>query len=172
MNGKVIAIAGAMGEGKTTFIKTRFASNCKKIMAYLRITDDFDDIKATVFTNFGEFIKVGNKKKDILLLIDEAFTCLPKNLNIKIGKPEDLHNLLADLLVNARKLNRFIVIIFHSLSQIPLWLVPYLDYLIRFNTNDQLQYQAQRFQSFPIIAENLKYKPRLEKFKPEKLKLR
>ena len=90
-----------------------------------------------------------------------------------MNKPDDAHNLLADFLVSSRKMNRFVFIILHSLSQVPSeWLLPYLDYFVRFNTNDQLQYQIKRFSSYPEIANNLIEKPTLTKYKPEILKLR
>ena len=173
-NGKVSAIVGELGTGKTTYIK-KFSEKCKrkKVVCYLRLNSDWEDKNIIKFTNFEEFLIYANKQKDTLFIIDEAFTCLPKKLNIKMNKPNDLNNKLADLLVNCRKLNNFIFIIFHSLSQIPTeWLIPYLDYLVRYKTNDLLQYQISRFKSFPNIANNLIEVQIIEKYKPVILKLR
>ena len=90
-----------------------------------------------------------------------------------MNKPNDMNNKLADFLVNCRKLNNFIFIIFHSLSQIPSeWLIPYLDYLIRYKTNDLLQYQISRFKSFANIVRNLIEVKTVPDFKPIILKLR
>lgn len=175
MNGKVIGVVGSTGEGKTSYIK-KFAAKLKtkNTVCYLRITDDW---KATdgvrIFTNFMEFIDYANTQINTLFIIDEAFTCLPKKLLIKLGKPNDPHNKLADFLVNCRKLNNFLFIIFHAVSQIPSdWLVPYLDYLVRFATTDLLQYQITRFKAFPsIVASFIKF-PKIPKYKPIILKLR
>lgn len=174
MNGKVICLAGKTGEGKTSYIKKFSAKlKTKKTVCYLRISDDWDDDNIITFTNFKEFILYANTQKDTLFIIDEAFTCLPKKLNIKLGKPNDLHNLLADFLVNARKLNNFIFIIFHSLSQIPSdWLISYLDYFVRFATQDLLNYQINRFKSFPNIVKSLVDFVNVKKYKPIVLKLR
>lgn len=173
-NGKVIAVVGDMGAGKTTFIKkysARYRSD--QTYCYMRLSTDWEDKKIITFTNFEQFIRVANKKKNKLFLIDEAFTCLPKRLNVKMDKPENIHNQLADFLVNSRKMNNFIFIILHSLSQIPTeWLVPYLDYIVRFKTNDLIQHQVQRFKSFPHIEKNLLDYPTIENFKPIILKLR
>ena len=174
MHGKVIGIVGQTGEGKTTYIKNKADKvRSKKIVCYLRVSDDWDDDNIIKFTNFIEFLKFANSQTNTLFIIDEAFTALPKKLSIKMGKPNDLHNQLADFLVNSRKLNNFIFIIYHSISQIPSdWLIPYLDYLVRFQTQDLLQYQIQRFKTFANIAENLRTNTTVQKYKPITLKLR
>jgi len=174
MHGKVICLAGELGAGKTSYIK-KFAAKAKakQTVCYLRISDDWNDKNILTFTNFVQFIKYANTQTNTLFIIDEAFTCLPKKLNIKMDKPNDINNLLADFLVNCRKLNNFIFIIYHSLSQIPTeWLIPYLDYLVRFKTNDLLQYQITRFKSFANIVSNLMRYNTVEKYKPITLKLR
>lgn len=175
-NGKIIAVVGGTNEGKTTFIKNRFASQCKKknILCYARMRTDFsEDKNIKVLTNFMTFIDEANGENDTLCIIDEAFTCLPKTLHVKMDNPNHPHNKLSDFLVNSRKANRFVIIIYHAWQQIPSeWLIPYLDYVVRFNTNDQMQYQVQRFKSFPNIANNLMEVPVIEKYKPKILKLK
>lgn len=173
-NGKVIIIVGEMGSGKTTYIKN-FSSRLKdkQTLIYLRLKDDYEGKKVKKFTNFMDFINQAKKSKDTLLLIDEAFTCLPKQLTIKMNNPSHPHNKLADMLVNTRKMNNFLFIILHSLKQIPTeWLLDYCDYLVRFNTKDKLQYQINRFETFPNIVESLEKIPKLPKYKSITLKLR
>ncbi len=174
MHGKVICLAGELGAGKTTYIK-KYASKVKskQIICYLRISDDWEDENVSTYTNFVEFLKFANAQRNTLFIIDEAFTCLPKELRVKMGKPNDIHNQLADFLVNCRKLNNFIFIIYHAISQIPTeWLLPYLHYFVRFNTTDLMQYQINRFRSFPLIAENLIKVTKVEPHKPYIFKLR
>src|SRR5437879_2732239 len=99
-----------MGAGKTSFIKKRFASQLKnkKIIAYATMSSDFLDSKdITVYTNIMELIDAANKETDILVLIDEAFTCLPKQLKVSLDNPKHPHNRLAKFLVDSRKANRF-----------------------------------------------------------------
>jgi hypothetical protein len=174
--GKIAAIVGVTGAGKTSFIKDNFASQCtnKKILIYATVRSDFDDFpNAIVFTNFSDFLDAALKEKDALCIIDEAFSCLPDKLNIKPDKPKNIHNKIARFLTDSRKLNRFVIIIFHALAQVPTqWLLHYLDYFIRFTTQDLLQYQIQRFKSFPNIVQNLIKFPVLPKFTPHKLKMR
>lgn len=172
-NGAVICVAGSTGEGKSTFVKQKFTSKHKReTLLYLTVRSDFEGAKVKKFTNFGELIKVARNKQNIVVIVDEAFTCLPEKLNIKMDKPDYIHNQFAEVLVNARKLNVLFIFLVHSLDQIPKWLVRYLNWLIRFNTLDQFEYQEQRFKSFPIIVNSLKNKRSLPKFKPDILKLR
>lgn len=180
MNGKVTCIVGATGEGKTTFYKEKMKSD-RQTICYLRIETDFEEENAMKFTNFMKLLHFIRNKKNKKIFIDEAFTCLPKRLEIKIDKPNHPHNLLADFLVNGRKMNNFITIGLHSFKQIPDWLPTYLDYVIRFNTLDQFQYQSKRFSAFPAIEESLKKDPIIKEkmvlngiqiTKPKILKLR
>ncbi len=173
-NGKVIAVVGHTGAGKTTFVK-KFSSRFKSsdTYCYMRITSDWEDKRIKAFTNFEHFIRVANTKKNKFFFIDEAVTCLPKKLVVKMDNPRHIHNQLADFLVNARKMNNFVFIGLHSVAQIPTeWLIPYLDYLVRFKTNDLMQYQSRRFSSFPEIAKSLIEIPEVEEYKPIILKLR
>lgn len=172
--GKVNCLVGITGSGKTTLIK-QYAKKAigKEIICYARIESDIDIKGAKVYTDFLQFLDAVVRAKDCIIIIDEAFTCLPKKLNIKIGKPNDPHNKIADLLVNARKMNNFVFILFHAFSQVPTeWLIPYLDYFIAFLTNDLMQYQIQRFRSFPLIVEYLSGKLISKKFAKRTIKLR
>lgn len=174
MSGKVIAVVGDLGAGKTSFIK-KYSKKTKadQTLVYLRISTDWENENVITFTNFEAFIRTANRKKNKLFVVDEAFTCLPKRLNIKMDKPLNINNQLADFLVNSRKMNNFIFIILHSLAQIPTeWLIPYLDYIVRFKTNDLIEYQARRFKSFPNIEQSLLKNPVVKDFKPVILKLR
>jgi hypothetical protein len=174
MYGKVICLAGTTDEGKTTYIK-KFSSKLKtkNTVCYLRISDDWNDPSIKTFTNFRKFIEYANTQKDTLFIIDEAFTCLPEKLVINPDKPNKIDNLISDFLVNARKLNNFVFIIFHAVAQIPSkWVVPYLDYLVRFATNDLWQYQIARFKSFPNIVKSFTDFPNVKRFEPIVLSLR
>lgn len=173
--GKVIDLVGHTRTGKTTFIKKNYCSKVrdKKIFAYVRLRDDFYIEGAIVFNNFQNFLRVVSKEKDCLIIIDEAWTTLPDKLNISMTNPKKLDNILADFLVNAPKMNNFVFIIHHAFAQIPSkWLIPYLDYLIAFKTNDMLNTQVRRFQSFPEIARYLSGKTITENYVKKTLKLR
>lgn len=173
-DGKVNCLVGDMGSGKTTFVTKNFCEKTKReILCYLRVRSDFPIKRAKVFTNFMDFIATANTKTNCIFFIDEAFTCLPKRLNIRPDKPDKIDNQLADFLVNARKLNNFVFIVYHSLNQVPTdWLISYLDYFVRFRTNDLMQYQFNRFSSFPNIIRSLQEKNITENFVYDVIKIR
>lgn len=174
-NGKVNCLVGDTGTGKTTLLKEKYCSKVtdKNIFAYVRLDDDFDIKNSQTYNNFMQFLTKIHRVKDSLIIIDEAWTALPEKLSIKINNPKHPHNMLADVLVNARKMNNFVFIIYHSFSQVPTqWLIPYLHYFIIYRTNDLLQYQYTRFKSFPEIAKYLKGKPIKENFVKKEIKLR
>lgn len=180
MNGKVVCMLGATGEGKTTYYKIKFRSD-RQTICYLLIESDYEDTNVIKFTNFMDLLNYIRRKKNKKIFVDEAFSCLPKKLDIKIDNPDHPHNILAEFLMNARKMNNFVVIGLHSFKQIPDWLPTYLDYIIRFNTMDQFNYQANRFSAYPIIEKSLRSEPvikqkmklkGIEITKPKILKLR
>lgn len=171
-NGKVCCLVGETGVGKTTYVKEFVAESEKKLIGYCRIREDID-LKGHIHTNFVDFINECNSVTNHHIFIDEAFTCLPKRILIKPDKPENIHNQIADLLVNARKLNNWVWIIYHSLSQVPTeWIIPYLNYFVRFQTNDQINYQKTRFSSFPNIVKSLDEYPTIPKFHWDEIKIR
>jgi hypothetical protein len=173
--GKVNCLVGHTKTGKTTYIKENYCSkvNDKDIIAYVRIRDDFDIKGANVYNNFEEFLRIASRKKDSLIIIDEAWTALPDKVNISMSKQNKLDNILANFLVNAPKMNNFVFIIYHSFSQIPSkWLISYLDFLIAFKTNDMYNVQIRRFTSYPEIAKYLSSKPITENYIKKTLKLR
>lgn len=171
---------GATGEGKTTYYKNKFKSD-RQTICYLRIPSDFEGENAIVFTNFMKMLHHIRTKKNKKVFVDEAWTCFPKKLEIKMDNQNHPHNILADYLVNARKMNNFFTCALHSFKQMPEWMPTYLDYVIRFNTLDQFQYQAKRFSAFPIIEHSLTNEPIIKEkiilngitiTKPKILKLR
>ena len=173
MNGKVIVIVGETGVGKTTYVKNLISKSKREIIAYTRIREDLIFKKAKVFSNFVEFIEKSNQKNNSILFIDEAFTCLPNHLLVKPDKPENIHNQIADLLVNARKLNNLIFIVYHALRQVPTqWLLNYINWFIRFQTTDQIEVQCRRFSSFNNIVSSLENHTEIEKFSYDEIKIR
>lgn len=168
--GKGAIIVGRRGEGKTTFLKETFLKKSKKDKyVFARVTDDYLDVpNVKLFTDFTEFLKVVKTKSDIIIVIDEAYTVLPKE--IRIGNVTDESIIV--FLVNCRKLNNFVFIVNHSLKQTYLWELDYADFFVRFNTNDLIQHQKNRFVSFEEITDSLERNPKINKFEYDEIIIR
>ncbi len=172
MNGKTICLVGETRVGKTTFVKEKIKASDKPLIGYCRIRQDLN-LKGKIYTDFSAFIQHANRVTNHHLFIDEAFTCMPEKLLIKPDKPENIHNQIADMLVNAPKLNNWVWIIFHGLNQVPTrWLLMYLNYFARFQTNDEIDVQLRRFRTFPAIVKSLETYPEIPKFECDIIKIR
>lgn len=157
--GGVYIVAGRMGCGKTTFVKALMQStDCFKA-AYALVKCDYDEV--TQFKDYEYFLHLMNSKTDSIFVIDEAYTCLPDALQVRT-KPLD--RMLAEILVNSRKYNNLIFIVFHNLQQMKKWLPAYTNYFVRFNTQDQISYQLARFKSYSGMRYSLVNKPSFEPF--------
>ncbi len=148
----VTIVVGDFGTGKTTYLKRNFLSRSKKPpLVYALISKDFGN--SPTERNFKMYIEKASKLSNTTCIIDEAATALPR-LAPDPTKNVFSYQMLAWFL-NARKCNNSIFIVYHTLREVPIWLVAYSDYFIRFNTNDLFQHQKNRFQSFPNITKCL-----------------
>jgi hypothetical protein len=165
----VIILAGDFGAGKTTYAKKNFIEPAKqRVLAYALLKKDLPGVPTT--TDFVGFVTNAVKLNNTTFFIDEASTAFPDE------KPDARRstfnrNMLVWLL-NARKFNNILIIVYHDMGEIPLWLVKKSDYFVRFRTNDLLQYQISRFSSFPNIVKNLKDHPTMPDYKYYELQLR
>lgn len=168
--GKVNILTGGMGMGKTTYIKENFLKITKrKKYVFARVKNDYDDVEnVQCFTDFEKFMSLVFNVTDSVVVIDEAYTVLPKELNVK----RKIDEMIAVFLVNSRKLNNFVFILNHSLKQTYLWELDYTDTFIRFNTNDLIQHQRNRFISFPPVTDSLEAYPKMNKFEFDEIKIR
>lgn len=147
----IVIIVGDFGAGKTTFLKEKFLNKTQKQkMVYALIKKD---IGGNVYNNFKSYIGDAVKLSNTTFVVDEAATALPrKEPDPSKGKfPLEL----LTWFLNARKCNNAVFIVYHTLREIPIWLISYSDYFIRFKTNDLIQFQKMRFQSFPNIVQSL-----------------
>lgn len=149
----IVCIVGGMGVGKTTLVKNEFLSKCKKDkIIFCLIPDDFSDYSSYVICEYEDFILRCNKVKDTLIIIDEAKAVIPyKEPNVE----KKIHKQLMNFLLNSRKLNNFVIFVYHSLRDVPIWLLTYTNFFLRFKTNDLMQIQKMRFASFPLIVESI-----------------
>ena len=164
----VTIIVGALGSGKTSLLKNRFLKKTKKQkLCYALMQQDLGDY--TYIRDFREYIEQGVKMKDVLFVVDEAVTAVPKKQPDPTKKKFDRE--LLTWLLNSRKCNNVIFFIFHALQDIPVWLLKYSTFIIRFDTVDQMNFQKTRFASFPTLVNSIKTNPRIPKYQYDEIKI-
>ncbi len=173
-NGFVAIVMGFFGSGKTTMIKRDFLSKVQdknRILCYALVKKDLGDY--TYIMNKYKFIDIAYKRVNTLFIIDEAKTFFPKDDPDPDDLHHDSHNLkMIKWFINARKFNNVILIVYHGLRELPLWLLMYSFWFFRFNTNDQINYQLTRFGSYPTIVESLTKYPKIDLYDYDEIKIR
>lgn len=150
----VLIVCGRFGSGKSTYLKTNFLNRTKKKKrAFALEKQDFVGIKCE--TDFIKMIMESTGVTDTLYVIDESAVAIPREQPDPANPKKIFDKKLISWFLNARKYNNFIVLVFHSLSDIPTWLLKYVKWFIRFATNDQLNYQRNRFISFPALIKSI-----------------
>lgn len=166
-------VVGDFGAGKSSMLKTRFLNRSKKEkLVYALMKKDMPDYPYE--SDFRTYVKKSVRMANSLFVIDEASTCMPTEQPDvhKKGEAGIFNRNLLEWFLNARKCNNMVFIVYHAIEEIPKWLVKYCDYFIRFRTNDMLQYQINRFRSFPNIVKSLKEIPTMENFEYDEIKIR
>jgi hypothetical protein len=163
----VIIVVGDFGTGKTTLIKNYLLkAKGRKVKIFALVRNDY---KENVYTDFKKYVYDVVNVKDTFCVIDEAKAVLPKKIP---DTPKPHIERFLKFLINARKLNNFVFIVFHALHEIPIYLIGYADRFMRGRTNDLLQYQKNRFMSFPPVVKSIDDFPTLENFEFDDIKLR
>jgi hypothetical protein len=138
---KVIINVGARGTGKTT--------RTKKIRASLTARSSFiHDINNEYDTNFylseNDFLQKANQLKGHLIIFEEASIFFRQGKN---GR------LLTELLVRSRHTENFIILNFHSLRAIPVYIFDFCDYILLGKTTENPKNVIEKFKDYPEIIE-------------------
>ena len=166
----VSIVIGGFGEGKTTMLKTNYLKKTKnKKRIYCLVKNDFADLGLQAERSFKVFVRDAVKQTNTMFVVDEARSAL-KHKEPDAEKEHD--RLLITWLLNARKYNNMVFIVFHSFHEIPVWLLMYSHYILRFNTQDQLNYQRTRFSSYPNIVKSIDDFPTIQKYEYDEIKIR
>lgn len=145
----VTIIIGDYGTGKTTLLKKKFLSHTKRNKKIIApVPEDFPNMK--VETDFEAYMKDAVKLTNTFFVVDEAVTCIP--MKQPDASSNDHNKRVLTWLVNARKFNNAIFFVYHDFNETPLWIFRKADFVLRFQTNDQLDIQKRRFITFPKIV--------------------
>jgi dephospho-CoA kinase len=125
----VTLIVGGQGQGKTTFVKSS-AKDMKRVVV-LDINNEYEELEKTganrIVRNFRESLNDLKELNDITLIVEEATTFFS---NRKYDEN------LQEMIIRKRHQKNNIFLIYHSLTDIPDYLLRISDYLILFKTKD------------------------------------
>lgn len=171
----VIPIVGEPGSGKTTFVLNEIDDLKRPAIAYTFKPQNYDSVECEVYRIFDDFLSMGLQSANTIMIIDEAETVIPKNEpTAKHTTKGFISNPMLELFAGAREYNNLIYPIFHDLRDLPLWLLKYCNPggIIRFNTQERLDIQIQRFKDFTGVVESLEKSPQIGKHKFRFISLR
>lgn len=133
---KALAVVGQTGSGKTTFVKNTLATlgNAPKFIY---------DVNAEYYTkknlpDFEKFLQIVNTKENSVIVFEEATIFL----NNRSANSEIIR-----MLVRKRHANNFIILVFHSLRSVPVYITDLINYLVLFKTNDRATLVEQKFKN-------------------------
>ncbi len=170
----VTLVIGEMGSGKTSYLKSTWLyKTIKKILCYALMRADMGNYEYE--RNFKQYIEKAVTKSDMLFVVDEAKTAIPKkepdaSQYMITGKKKFDYELVTWFL-NSRKCNNAIFIVFHGWREVPLWLLMYTNYVVRFRTKDQINIQKRRFESFQPIIDSFENYPTMKRFEYDEIKI-
>lgn len=128
---KCIIIAGGTGTGKTTLAKTLINKRTKNILIY-----DVNNEYGYPYTDMVSFLNKAKRVKNHVILFEEAtifFSTSGGEKNVR------------EIMVRKRHTNNILIFNFHSLSQIPLYILMFCDYLFIKKSNDQISQIERKF---------------------------
>lgn len=139
--GNAIVIVGYTGTGKSTYVKNLIKNIPRNNLLIYDINKEyFEDSRD--YKTMDEFLEEANNTKNKNILFEEA--------SIFFGHTNKSEQIL-NLLVRKRhkKINLFFI--FHSLRDVPLWILTYLNYIALFKTNDNSDMIHKKYKDFPHI---------------------
>lgn len=143
MEGAAHIIVGSTGTGKTTFTKKLLSGIKQRIFIY-DINNEYTEFYTGKFLPFSEFMEMVKPVKNSIIIFEEATIFLNhKNTN----------SILIEKLVRKRHENNYIILNFHSLRKIPIYILDMVNYLTMFKTLDSDKFIQSKFEGFVNIPE-------------------
>lgn len=135
---KCIIIVGGTGSGKTTIVKKLLAAHKGNKLIY-----DVNNEYGEEYISMDDFYKRALRAENSVIVFEEATIFF----STAGGTTE-----MRELLVRKRHTNNLFIFNFHSLSQIPLYILMFCDKLIIKKTNDQIPQVERKFKGNRKIA--------------------
>lgn len=140
---RAYAIVGRPKAGKTTFTKGMVQRIAHPKPPLVFDTNNEWNTGAPL-PEIDAFLDHANKTPGRVVVIEDATVFFHTT-----GHSEKLKRLL----VTRRHTRTTVVLLFHSLRQVPLYILELLDAVVVFATNDNAERVAKRWEAFPEVAE-------------------
>jgi hypothetical protein len=148
---KCILNVGATKTGKTTATKELLSNFNNSNLYIYDVNNEYRDFYKGSFLKFDEFLnKVKSLKNSIIVFEEATIFFTHKNCN----------QIITDMIVRKRHTNNIIILNFHSMRKVPMYIFDLTDYIILRKTNDNQSFISSKFgegnilNSFVSVQEN------------------
>lgn len=141
---KVIVNVGFTGTGKTVGTKEILKGLHVPLFIY-DVNNEYKEFKGSVLKSFEDFLQEANLKKNHCIVFEEATIFFSHSGSSKM---------IMELLVRKRHTKNLIILNFHSLRKVPLYILDFTDYLILRKTNDNPETIRKKFEDYEIIFQS------------------
>lgn len=142
MPGKVILIAGGRGTGKTTLLKQILKPVNKNALLLYDPAQQHKELYNGKFIPFSEFTEKITKVSNAVIGVEESTIYLSNR-----GYDSNI----VDLLVQSNQRGNAVILIYHSLASLPVYIYNLADAIYLKKTNDIERKIDSRFDSEPLI---------------------
>lgn len=143
MEGKGILVVGCTGSGKSTFVRGLISKvNPGALMLY-DVNAEYLDLYARPLLEFDDFAFKATRVSNAVIVYEEATIFLDSR-----SSNENLVNVL----IKKRHKHNTIIMVFHSLSDVPLYIWRKSTHLVLFKTNDSEQIVSDRFKNPKLLT--------------------
>lgn len=138
---KVIVNVGFTGTGKTVGTKEIIKGLHVPLFIY-DVNNEYKEFSGAVIKPFEQFLAEANLKKNTCIVFEEATIFFSHASSTKE---------IMELLVRKRHSKNLIILNFHSLRKVPLFILDFTDYLILRKTNDNPENIRKKFEDYEKI---------------------
>lgn len=145
---KAVLLVAQTGQGKTTYAK-KILNQCRGKV----LINDVNGEYGYPYKPVEAFMEDAIKATNTLIIFEEATIFFSQK-----GNSEQMR----EILVRKRHTNNFIVLIFHSLRSIPIYILELCNYMVLYKTNDTPVAVKRKYDGFDSIIngyERLKNAP-------------
>lgn len=143
MSGKAIICVGGTGKGKTTFVKSRLRKVNKNAIHLYDVNNEYTEFYKGKFTTFETFTEKAAKITNAVIVFEESTIFFSHT-----GSSQTIR----EILVRKRHTQNTIIFVFHSLRQIPRFIIDMCNYMVIFKTNDNAELVEKRFDNEVITS--------------------